>query len=404
MGRILKIDPDIQAALRPMTPEEWGQFSKNVLSDGKILEPLIVWKGKDIIVDGHHRWKAIQEFGLTDYSIEEKDFDDVDDAILWLLKHQKGRRNLNDSQLNLLIGRAYERQAAKDQNRNPLGTNQYTVEVSRQPDDRPSRTVEVVGEAWGVSPKTVERAAQFVEVLHEIEEKTSPETIQQIVASDVKIPTFQLAVMRDMADAKPHIVTEILARPPHERSKLSTFVMGSTYLDGESSMQDVALRFHTSKRYVQSSAAFARLVRGVEAIDPSIADWIMRSRRFPIEKAYKLLDETGTPIMGALKAVKKAIDSSESFDTGLDAWESFQKARRVGAEIDKTVAESDRKIDELLNGASSVCFLPNVRELYCDDCEWGFDTYLPEPGPVSCPYCKGDRISNRVEDWSPRRR
>jgi hypothetical protein len=110
------------------------------------------------------RWKAINEFGLTDYTIEEKEFENTDDAILWLLKHQKGRRNIGANQLNFLIGKAYERRKAKHggeregAGRKPDG---YVVEESTSQVDQLIQpwTVEVVAEAYDVSPKTVQIAA-----------------------------------------------------------------------------------------------------------------------------------------------------------------------------------------------------------------------------------------------------
>jgi hypothetical protein len=60
----------------------------------------------------------------------------------------------------VLIGKAYERQKAKVPN--PEGRNQYTIERSSSQVDHLTEpwTVEVVAEAYDVSPKIVERAAR----------------------------------------------------------------------------------------------------------------------------------------------------------------------------------------------------------------------------------------------------
>ena len=45
---------------------------------------------------------------------------------------------------------------------------------------------------------------------------------------------------------------------------------------------------------------------------------------------------------------------------------------------------------------------PSAIELWCNDCEWGFDVY-PNTKIEStfCPYCKGDNLDKREENWEP---
>lgn len=56
----LKIDPEFQAKIPPLTDDEFKQLRENIINDGEVYEPICVWNG--VIVDGHNRWKVIQEF------------------------------------------------------------------------------------------------------------------------------------------------------------------------------------------------------------------------------------------------------------------------------------------------------------------------------------------------------
>ena len=56
----LKIDPEFQAKIPPLTDDEFKQLRENIINDGEVYEPICVWNGT--IVDGHNRWKVIQEF------------------------------------------------------------------------------------------------------------------------------------------------------------------------------------------------------------------------------------------------------------------------------------------------------------------------------------------------------
>ncbi|MCK9568951.1 ParB N-terminal domain-containing protein [Candidatus Pacearchaeota archaeon] len=80
--------------------------------------------------------------------------------------------------------------------------------------------------------------------------------------------------------------------------------------------------------------------------------------------------------------------------------------QRKFAEFNKDVAEktaiAHAKIDRVYKAANGACLLPNVSELFCDDCQWGFDAYLPAPHAISCPYCKGDKITKRDDEWNSR--
>lgn len=62
----IKVDPEFQSIIPPLTDEEFQQLQDNILEAGEVLDPICVWKG--IIVDGHNRWRVIQEnpTGLRD--------------------------------------------------------------------------------------------------------------------------------------------------------------------------------------------------------------------------------------------------------------------------------------------------------------------------------------------------
>ncbi len=48
----LKIDPEFEAAIPPLTEDEFDLLKQNILSEGRLLSPLIIWNGT--IVDGHN--------------------------------------------------------------------------------------------------------------------------------------------------------------------------------------------------------------------------------------------------------------------------------------------------------------------------------------------------------------
>ena len=55
----LKIDPEFEKVIPPLTKDEYHHLEENILDDGRIMMPIAVWG--DIIVDGHNRYRIARE-------------------------------------------------------------------------------------------------------------------------------------------------------------------------------------------------------------------------------------------------------------------------------------------------------------------------------------------------------
>jgi ParB-like chromosome segregation protein Spo0J len=414
--RNLKIDPEIQAALDPLKPAELKQLMENILAEG-IRDPLVVWKGKDIIVDGHNRYDLIQKFGLDDYQVVEMEFEDTYDAIDWLRKNQLGKRNLTENQQAFLVGDLYNRRKRK---RGGTGANQYSEEI-RQVDGL-AETAEIVAKEIEVSPRTVERAGEFARVLDVIREKAGPEIVVEIKKRPEKIPTQQLEFLAAEVEHNPQIIEQSLSTPPKLRAKANSLYrgtiynktkpkMGTTGFSGETigiPAKEMAARFGIIEKQMLEDGRFANVINKVRIADPDLCDWLMETPGVPIHgitrfngdtidldliKSVRSIMETGR--LKFDQAYEKATDDQPDDVPSSDSYDRVKKASR---NIARAVNEADRETPRAIR---SVCLMPNARELFCEDCQWGFDTFLPEPGPVSCPYCKGNRIVKRIDDWSP---
>ncbi|MEI3008019.1 MAG: hypothetical protein V8T27_08130 [Ruminococcus bicirculans (ex Wegman et al. 2014)] len=96
----LTVDPEFRDLIPPLNEEELKLLEASLVADG-CESPLIVWNG--VIVDGHNRYAICRKHEIP-FSIQEKDFSSRDDAMLWMLRNQLGRRNLNSYQrINLVL-------------------------------------------------------------------------------------------------------------------------------------------------------------------------------------------------------------------------------------------------------------------------------------------------------------
>jgi len=105
MDRLI-IDPEFRDKIPPLTEDEFSLLEENILSDGAVFSPLVVWD--DIILDGHNRYEIIQKHPELTYAVHKVSFANRYEAISWICKHQLGRRNLTPQQKKYLIGQRYE--------------------------------------------------------------------------------------------------------------------------------------------------------------------------------------------------------------------------------------------------------------------------------------------------------
>src|SRR5687767_9780224 len=89
-----KIDPEIRDLLPPLSEEEQQKLEVKLEGEG-CLKPLIVWREKNILLDGHHSL-AIYEKHKIPYTVEYMPFPNREMAIEWAIDNQLGRRNLTD--------------------------------------------------------------------------------------------------------------------------------------------------------------------------------------------------------------------------------------------------------------------------------------------------------------------
>ena len=118
----LKIDPEFQSQIPPLTDDEFKQLEENILKEGKLISPLIVWG--NTLVDGHNRYAILQKHPEIYFSTMPLRFENREEAVAWICRNQLGRRNLSPEQKRYLLGKQYEaeKKAAKI-----FRGNQYTL-------------------------------------------------------------------------------------------------------------------------------------------------------------------------------------------------------------------------------------------------------------------------------------
>ena len=215
----LRIDPEFEGKIPPLTAEEFQQLENNILADGVVINPIIVWDG--VIVDGHNRYRIVQKHPEIKFSTCEKTFSDRYEAIAWICKNQLGRRNLTPAQRKYLIGKQYEAEKAAHGAKDGFRGNQYQGLVSCQIDNLPNKekTCERIANENGISSRSVCRAEAFSKAV-DIADEIEPGIRDEILAGKIK-PTEKdvHALARADPEERPAIIEEIRKSPEEKRKE-----------------------------------------------------------------------------------------------------------------------------------------------------------------------------------------
>jgi len=100
------IDPEFAALIPPLKAEERAGLEASLKAEG-CRDALVVWAGRNILLDGHNRYEICRREGIS-FRVLEHEFDSRADAAIWICENQRARRNLEP----YAIIRLEERRAA----------------------------------------------------------------------------------------------------------------------------------------------------------------------------------------------------------------------------------------------------------------------------------------------------
>lgn len=217
----LRIDPEFADKIPPLTPEEFERLEANILSEGEVLSPLIVWN--NVIIDGHNRFRILQKHPEIPYALHPKDFADRFEAIIWICRNQLGRRNLTPDQKRYVIGKQYEaekssRGGVRQQGRSSNG--QFTASLTKEDLRSPDKTSERIAAETNTSRSYVESAERYARGVDAAEEMI-PGIKAEILSGSIKTTRDAVtAIARASPEDRPQMVEELRKpRPSPKRKK-----------------------------------------------------------------------------------------------------------------------------------------------------------------------------------------
>ena len=178
---MLTINTRFHELLPPLCDDEYARLEASIQADG-VRDPLVRWG--HTIVDGHNRYEIAQRHGIA-FQTVEKNFEDEDDACIWIIENQTGKRNLTIVQRTFQLGELYKLKKKKHGGgRNVEGHNQHTEKRSSPHNEDLTKTSERIAREQNVSRATIERAADFHTAVTDIAEQTGQSTKEILNLAD----------------------------------------------------------------------------------------------------------------------------------------------------------------------------------------------------------------------------
>lgn len=90
-----RIDPKLNGILPKLSETDYKALEQSLLAEGFKGAPIMVWG--DVIVDGHNRYEICKKHNIP-YEVKSVEFASKEDAIIWMVRQQLGRRSLTPLQ------------------------------------------------------------------------------------------------------------------------------------------------------------------------------------------------------------------------------------------------------------------------------------------------------------------
>lgn len=170
------IDSEFRGLIPPLTAEEYAGLEASIRAEG-CRDALVLWG--DVLVDGHNRYEICRKHGIS-FRTARMEFADRDEAMMWMIDLQRGRRNLSKVD-SILLSQKKTAILAKKAKEKQIGTLKQNADrfVKTDKTEPAIDTRKETAKLAGVSTGTL---AQFEQV-----QRKKPELIDDIRRGDMSI-------------------------------------------------------------------------------------------------------------------------------------------------------------------------------------------------------------------------
>jgi len=168
------IDPEFKILIPPHSEKERKHVEAELVATRRCRYPLVIWKGRGILLDGHMRYELCRKHNIP-FDMITVDLPDREAARKWIINAQLlSQRNLTPDQISYLRGLLYnDKRLTHGGDRKGAGSTAQNEPMKN--------TAELLAEQTGVSAATIKRDARFAAAVDKLATAAGPEVKQKIL-------------------------------------------------------------------------------------------------------------------------------------------------------------------------------------------------------------------------------
>lgn len=311
-----RIDPEFANKIPPIGQDEFNQLRENILAAGEVYEPLVVWKEEQILMDGHNRWKVIEESPSIVYKVREMSFPDKWAAFEWMYKNQLGRRNLTDEQRTYAIGKMYEARKKTAGNSTSIRNADGTFQSAQIGQDGKVTTSDknkhgVSGELaieLNIGRNTVRRAEKFTKGVDALRE-VNPEAADKVLSGKTNVSRGAIGEIPKMRpDEIQDAVEKILSDDKAEQRKVGAKVSRVRVNSEEDRQRIKDIEAIVADMYDPTTAPEFTIDFLIEDIEANANIYIELLKNTFIDRANLITEENKPRIIAAIDNIISEIE------------------------------------------------------------------------------------------------
>jgi len=177
MLKVPQVDQEFKELMPPLTEEEYNQLEQNILAKRKCYDPIVLWDS--LIVDGFNRYCICATHGI-EFNVKDVTFASREDAKVWIIENQLGRRNLNAAQrIELVLCKEEVLREKAKENQSRAGRDNYRAgKLSAEKTNAVDVYKDMAQEA-GVSEGTLKSYRRI--------KQASPALLEKVQSGELKI-------------------------------------------------------------------------------------------------------------------------------------------------------------------------------------------------------------------------
>ena len=295
----LTVDKEFQALIPPLAPDEFARLEQDIVKNG-CMSPLVLWSDENIILDGHNRYAICQKHDI-DYSvIWLRDLRNRNDAIIWMVNNQLGRRNLTDfakTELMLKIKPLLSEKAKENQKQNIPSYNRANL---------PTR--ENLGRVNDIIAKKAEVSRKNVDKVEKILESGNQAVIEKARSGEISINKAH-NIIKPKPEPKPVVVEPVVDDEVFEDEPTLEEILDETVKENERLQKQIESLSadDTKAELVKEQAKFQQLSKHCDALGFKAREAERANAR--LRKSAKIIFEVqkilGVDLDGIIDEVKR---------------------------------------------------------------------------------------------------